>query len=104
MANDDVIRAGDLVVVLRNHCTEIFVGAIFEVTRIEPHPKAYCGSCNRLVGPVILAHGDLFKNPLYGMPIHWLKKIQGLPQEEIDEIMYGEKIYGGPSGGEMCLR
>ena len=73
------IEVGDLVIVLRNHCSDMHVGEIYDVSRIESSCDLWCSTCMRFTGPgtmaVIFVTGG-------GLPIQWLKRIPPLVEPE----------------------
>lgn len=72
------IGVGDLVMVMRNHCNDIYTGLPFRVLEITAPGICTCGACGRFVGHYPLARlwAD---SPLGGLPIHWLKRIDPDP-------------------------
>jgi hypothetical protein len=78
---DETIRAGDLVMVVRNHCSDLYCGTIHTVRGIDvtSHPLdvAQCGSCGRGTGHNAIA---VLWDGGQGIPLPYLKKIPPLSE------------------------
>ncbi len=79
------IRAGDLVLVLRNHCSDRYVGHVYSVLRVI-NSASYCGTCLVEMPPQQIAVLDGFRRGA-GLPLPYLKRLPPLGELERDEIV-----------------
>lgn len=80
--SDRPIQAGDLVVVVKNHCTDNGVGLIFRLGKIDENDSFHCRHCRTrlpqypLLAPISLPYGICW------VPLEWLKRIPPLSELE----------------------
>jgi hypothetical protein len=85
------IKAGDLVVVLRNHCSDASVGLILRVENVEPNDRLHCRKCGApMPGWPMVARVERPYGTCYA-PLPWLKRIP--PLDELDDVKREEESH-----------
>ena len=82
----EMIKVGDLVMLVRQHCGMEANGEVATVTHFD-NQAAFCHVCRTELGRMTIAHTD----GRIRAPSSWLKRIP--PLEELDKVKRDEVIH-----------